>query len=99
MSNDNEIGDEAAFCRALDINPDVVESGSIKINMQGGKALLEFRALLPVTHAQLAAAMLAASQPKEEGLVAVPQDHKPPAKKAAARKAPAKKTSTPRKKA
>jgi hypothetical protein len=90
--SENQIGDEAAFCRAIDINPDVVKAGSLQINMQGGQAVVQCVIMLPVTHERLAHAMLAAAgQVPQEGPRAVPEDHKPPAQKAAARKTPAKK--------
>lgn len=93
---DQNLGDEAAFCRAIDINPDVVKAGSLEIKMQGGKAFVECSIILPVSHALLATAMAAAAGEPKEGPRAVPQDRKPPAKKATARKAPAKKA-TPKK--
>lgn len=88
--SDEQINNEAAFARALDLNPDVIVKGSMTIEMRGAHALLGFQVKMPVSHQRLAAAMMAAAgeMPPEE-----PQEapKKAPARRAPAKKAAAKK--------
>jgi hypothetical protein len=85
--SDEQISNEEAFARALDLNPDVIVKGSITISMKAQHAVVGFQVVVPVDYPRLAAAMMAGQleEPKPEPAKTPPRK-RAPAKKAAAKK-------------
>lgn len=71
MSDNNDrqdyIADESAFMNALDINPDIVAAGSIRVRFERSTPFVEFQAVVPVPTKKLAKAMMAAAGGDEDG--------------------------------
>lgn len=59
---DQQIPHEAKFLSALGIDPDTVLSGSVHIQWQDGRPLLQWTTIVPVDIAALGAAFLASAQ-------------------------------------